>query len=59
MKKRRPEEEEEEEGQRRGERRGKEIKAVNLHQFVVDSEERHLTGFVEQVCKGDEGLGLL
>lgn len=37
---------------------GKEIKVVNLHQFVVDSEECHLTGFVEQVGKGDEGLGL-
>lgn len=26
---------------------------------MVDSEEGHLTGFIEQVGKGDEGLGLL
>lgn len=57
--------EEKEAGRRRGGRRikkrsrgVKETKAANLHQFMVDSEECHLTGFVEQVGKGDEGLGL-
>lgn len=29
------------------------------YQFMVHSEERHLTGFVQQVGKGDEGVGLL
>lgn len=35
------------------------IKSRSLHQFVVHSEERHLTWFIEQVGKGDEGFGLL
>lgn len=29
------------------------------YQLVVDSEEGHLTGFIEQVGEGDEGFGLL
>lgn len=35
------------------------LKSRSLHQFVVHSEECHLTRFIEQVGKGDEGLGLL
>lgn len=35
------------------------MKRTSLHQFVVNSEEGHLTGLVEQVGEGDEGLGLL
>lgn len=26
---------------------------------MVNSEESHLTGFIEQVCKGDEGFSFL
>ena len=32
---------------------------VCMYQFMVHSEERHLTGFIEQVGEGDEGFGLL
>lgn len=32
---------------------------ASLYQLVVNSEEGHLTGFIEQVGEGDEGLGLL
>lgn len=32
---------------------------MSVYQLVVDSEERHLTRFVEQVGEGDEGFGLL
>lgn len=35
------------------------MKRSGLHQVVVNSEEGHLTGLVEQVGEGDEGLGLL